>query len=58
MDGVLAQPVLQVRHAEITNLLQPGLRDSYRLHHHGEGEKAFLSSAKKCHALSAAFFNK
>jgi hypothetical protein len=54
----LAQSVLEFCHAEITNLHHKGLCNSHRLHHHGEGEKALLSSAKKCHALSTAFFNK
>lgn len=54
---VMAPDVLKGPHAENTDLRHKGFCSSLRLHHHGEGEKAHLSSAKKREALGLAFFN-
>jgi len=44
-------------HAENTNLHHKGFRESLRLHHHGEDEKAHPYSANKRDAFGIAFFN-
>ena len=44
-------------HAENTNLLYKRFRESLRLHHHGEDEKAHPYSANKRDAFGIAFFN-
>ena len=44
-------------HAENTNLLYKRFRESLRLHHHGEDEKAHPYSANKRDASGIAFFN-
>lgn len=53
----MALDMLKGPHAENTNLCHEGFCSSLRLHHHGEDEKAHLSSAKKREAPGLAFFN-
>jgi hypothetical protein len=43
--------------AESESLHHKRFYHTLRLHHHGEGEKALLQSAKKRVALGVAFFN-
>ncbi|HZV35240.1 MAG TPA: hypothetical protein VFB72_11760 [Verrucomicrobiae bacterium] len=57
IHATLVWALLKNRHAENTNLHHKRFCNSHRLHHHGEGEKAHLASAKKRGALGVASFN-
>jgi hypothetical protein len=52
-----ARTMLEGCHAENTDLNHKRFCNALRLHHHGEGEKAYLTSAIKRGAMGAAFFN-
>jgi hypothetical protein len=52
----MVRALLYLIYAEVSNLNYKRFCHSLHLHHHGEGETAHLSSAKKCRADGVALF--